>query len=148
MWLINSNEQLEDQQKGPRIEALKMTTEAYTQSPQTDTFKQVAVARPATIEHNGDCTLQVNDRDCTLEPSDHDCTLEVNRRAEDSNKEMVNQTPQAENQTEVDESGQGQLAVKKPRKIKQRPFTIACAVIGAIVVLIIIIVPSIIATRH
>lgn len=125
-----------------------MTTEAYEQPPATDTYKQVVVTQPqpATIEHNGDCTLQVNDRDCTLEPSDRDCTLEVNRRVQDSNKEMVDQTHQTGVQTEADESGQGQQA-SRPRK-RKNTFKITCGVITAIILIIVIIVPSIVATHH
>lgn len=130
-----------------------MTSEEHSQPPATDTYKQVAVAQPATIEHNGeDCMPQVNGRDCTLEPSDRDCTLEVNRRVEDSNKEAVGQTQtqahESGGQTEADETGnQGNLE-NTSRKSRRHRYSLICAVVAGFVLLIVIIVPSVVATKH
>ncbi|CAI7655941.1 unnamed protein product [Penicillium crustosum] len=107
-----------------------MTTEENTQQfppPTTDTYKQV------------------NGQDCTLETSDRDCTLEVDRRVEDSNKEAVNH-----NQVEADESGNGGPELSSPvqRKLRSHRKWYICGGVGIVVILIVIIVPTLIATKH
>ncbi|KAJ5359959.1 hypothetical protein N7517_009150 [Penicillium concentricum] len=132
-----------------------MTTEENPNqipSSTTDTYKEVKTARPTPIERdNGDCTLQVDDRDCTLETSDRDCTLETNgrdctlevdRRVDITNKEAVNI-----NHNQADESGGPGLSIPVQRKRRPHRKWFICGVSIA-VLLVIIIVPAVIATKH
>ncbi|KAJ6142672.1 hypothetical protein N7471_002125 [Penicillium samsonianum] len=88
-------------------------------------------------------SLETSDRDCTLEANDRDCTLEVDRRVEDTNKETVNHN-QAE--AEADESGgdPGLSTVQRKRRPHRKWFI--CGGVSIVVLLIIIIVPSVIAS--
>ncbi|KAJ5420164.1 hypothetical protein N7465_002683 [Penicillium sp. CMV-2018d] len=123
-----------------------MTTEENTPQfppPTSDTYKQVIAARPTPIERgNCDCTLQVDGRGCTLETSDRDCTLEVDRRVEDSNKESVNH-----NQAEADESGNGSPEPSTPVQRNWRRHR-QWYISGGAILLIVIVVPAIVATKN
>jgi hypothetical protein len=132
-----------------------------------DTYKEVAITSPlrahpplpSTIESStSDCTLQVNHEDCTLELSDRSLNLELNgmlkeRHVEtDIEKEAVNQEEQHESgpqragtgnasQLPYSESMTETGTVKRHRS-RRRQWIIAGAVLGVLVILTVIIVPS------
>jgi hypothetical protein len=138
-------------------EKYKVHHQRATTLPDADTFKEVAVPyprRPATIENGprDDCTLEVSDRDCTLEFSNRDCNLELNQYADDKHTE---QQAEAVTGNPVDESGrqstvdgkrdlelESVTGTVKRRRSYRRKWIIAGSVIGVVVILVVIIVPS------
>ncbi|KAJ5297921.1 hypothetical protein PENANT_c012G05937 [Penicillium antarcticum] len=135
-----------------------------------DTYKEVSVTSPLrshpppppTIESStSDCTLQVNHEDCTLELSDRSLNLELNgmpneKQVEtDIEKEAVDLAEQNEsgrqragtangngNSRPYSESLTETGTVKRHRKSHRRQWIIAGAVLGVLVLLTVIIVPS------
>ncbi|CAG7920159.1 unnamed protein product [Penicillium olsonii] len=148
-----------------------MSSETYkphhqrsTTLPDAGTAKETAVSpprRPATIENapRDDCTLEVSEKDCKLEFSDRQCNLELSQFIDDK---QINKEAEAGVDSQADESGQ-QFTVDgkgdiesdsvsgtvKRRTSNRRQWMIAGSVLGVIIVLVVIIVPSAIyGTRH
>ncbi|CAG8164180.1 unnamed protein product [Penicillium nalgiovense] len=136
--------------------------------PYPDTYKEVAASCPPrqTIEHSmsGDSTLQVSDRDCTLEFNDRDCNLELNQYADDKHTDK-----QAEagagfgagtaDRNQADASGRQSVAATEGKqdlesqsvtgtvmrhKSRRREWIIFGSAMVAVVLLVVIIVPSVI----
>jgi hypothetical protein len=126
--------------------------------PDADTYKEVAVPYPPrpTIEHslNDDCTLQVNDRDCTLEFSDRDCNLELRHYTDDKPTDkqaepgVGDQADASGRQSaiqakhEQDPELESVTGTVKRHRSHRREWIIFGSVLGTIVVLVVIIVPS------
>ncbi|KAJ5482362.1 hypothetical protein N7475_001174 [Penicillium sp. IBT 31633x] len=126
--------------------------------PDADTYKEVAVSYPPrpTIEHslNDECTLQVSDRDCTLEFSDRDCNLELHQYADDKPTDkpahagvgVGDQGNENERQSAADGKQDPELesvtGTVKRRKSHRREWIIFGSALGAVVLLVVIIVPS------
>lgn len=149
----------------------KMSSETYkphhqraTTLPDAGTFKEVAVPsprRPATVENapRDDCTLEVSDKDCTLEFSDQHCNLELNQYVDDK---QADKQAEAAVDSQADESARqsttdGKRDIEsdslsgtvKRRTSHRRQWIVAGSVLGVIVILVVIIVPSaILGTRH
>lgn len=123
-----------------------------------DTYKEIAAypSRP-TIEHslNDESTLQVSDKDCTLEFSDRDYNLELHQYADDKHTDKQaeagvgfgdqdegNERPATDGKQDPElESVTG--TIQRP-KSRRRGWIIFGSVLGAIVLLVVIIVPSVI----
>jgi hypothetical protein len=122
---------------------------------------------PPTIESStSDCTLQVNPEDCTLELSDRSLNLELNGMPDekhverDIEKEAVSQAEQHESGRQRAGTGNGTIngngntnsrpysesmtetGTVKRHKSHRRQWIIAGAVLGVLVLLVVIIVPS------
>lgn len=132
--------------------------------PYPDTYKEVAASYPPrpTIEQsmNSDCTLQVNDRDCTLEFSDRDCNLELNQYADDKHTDKhaeagVGVGAGSADGNRADASGRQSAADGKQdpeshsvtgtvrrHRARRREWVILGSALGAVVLLVVIIVPS------
>ncbi|KAJ5562205.1 hypothetical protein N7535_003339 [Penicillium sp. DV-2018c] len=140
--------------------------------PDADTYKEVAMPYPPrpTIEHSlsDDCTLQVNDRDCTLEFSSGDCNLALNQYPDDKRSGTVTPaepgvgagdyhqadgTPKAlqsarptpiehDAKHERDPEKESVTGTVKRRRSHRREWIIFGSVLGTIVVLVVVIVPS------
>ncbi|CAI7577001.1 unnamed protein product [Penicillium viridicatum] len=128
--------------------------------PRADTYKEVSASYPPgpTIERSmkDDCSLQVSDRDCTLEFSDRDCNLELNQYADDKHKHKQAEAgiePADGNQTEAigqqsaadrtqDPESQSVTGKVLRRKSRRREWIIVGSAFGAVVLLVVIIVPS------
>ena len=165
IWLTTQNRNI----AGGFI-SFKMFSETYkphhqraTTLPDAGTFKEVAVPsprRPATVENapRDECTLEVSDKDCTLEFSDRQCNLELNQYVDDKQADkqaeaVGSQADESARQSSVD--GKGDIesdsvsGTVKRRPSHRRQWIIAGSVLGVIVVLVVIIVPSaIFGTRH
>ncbi|CAG8885874.1 unnamed protein product [Penicillium egyptiacum] len=130
--------------------------------PYPDTYKEVAASYPLrqTIEHSvdGDSTLQVSDRDCTLEFSDRDCNLELNQYADDKHTDK-----QAEAGARAADGHQADASVRQSaaaadgkqdlesqsvtgtvmrHRSRRREWVIFGSAMVAVVLLVVIIVPS------
>ncbi|CAI7669743.1 unnamed protein product [Penicillium discolor] len=134
--------------------------------PRADTYKEVSASYPRspTIEHSvkDDCTLQVSDRDCTLEFSDRDCNLELNQYADDKHRDKQAEAgvePADENQEEAigkqsatdgrqDLESQSVTGTVMRHKSRRREWIIVGSALGAVVLLVVIIVPSVIFGTH
>ncbi|CAG7949825.1 unnamed protein product [Penicillium salamii] len=146
------------------FETYKPHHQRSTTLPDSGTFKETAAPpprRPATIENapRDDCTLEVSDKDCKLEFSDRQCNLELNQFVDDK---QTHKQAEAGIDSQADESGRqstvdGKRDIEsdsvsgtvKRRTSNRRQWIIAGSVIGVIVVLVVIIVPSaIFGTRH
>ncbi|KAF4770684.1 hypothetical protein N7455_007355 [Penicillium solitum] len=128
--------------------------------PRADTYKEVSASYPRspTIEHSmkDDCTLQVSDRDCTLEFSDRDCNLELNQYADDKHRDKQAEAgvePADGNQAEAigqqsaadqrqDLESQSVTGTVMRHKSRRREWIIVGSALGAVVLLVVIIVPS------
>lgn len=153
---------------GQLLEMEKMSLETHNSlrqnaptPPRANKYKEISVSppRPAS-EHSmkDDCTLQVDDRDCTLEFSDRDCNLELNQYADDKHIDKQAEAGAGDaNGNHAEASGQGSAAdgkqdlesqsvtgtVKRHRS-RRREWIIAGSALGAVVLLVVIIVPSVI----
>ncbi|KAJ5761959.1 uncharacterized protein N7511_005341 [Penicillium nucicola] len=135
-----------------------------------DTYKEVSVISPLrshpppTVESSAsDCTLQVNHEDVTLELSDRSLNLELNGMPDekydkaDIEKEAVDLTEQNQSGRQRAGTGNGNGTgnprpysesmtdtgtVMRHRKSHRRQWIIAGAILGVIVLLTVIIVPS------
>ncbi|KAF7524075.1 hypothetical protein PCG10_005979 [Penicillium crustosum] len=130
--------------------------------PRADRYKEVSLSYPQspTIEHSvkDDCTLQVSDRDCTLEFSDRDCNLELNQYANDKHRDKQAEAgvgPADENQADgigkqppaerkEDPESQSVTGTVMRHKSRRREWIIVGSALGAVVLLVVIIVPSVI----
>ncbi|KAJ5145542.1 uncharacterized protein N7515_000106 [Penicillium bovifimosum] len=128
--------------------------------PDADTYKEVAAPYPPrpTIEHslNDDCTLQVNDQDCTLEFSDRDCNLALSQYPDDKRAESgiaavaaAGNGGQADGRLsaieakhEQDPEIESMTGTVKRHRSHRREWIIFGSVLGTIVVLVVVIVPS------
>ena len=136
--------------------------------PYPDTYKEVAASYPSrqTIEHSmsGDSTLQVSDRDCTLEFVDRNCNLELNQYADDKHTDKLvgdgaGAGARAAERNQADVSGgqsteategkqdlesQSVTGTVMRHKSRRREWIIFGSAMVAVVLLVVIIVPSVI----
>ncbi|QQK46501.1 hypothetical protein Pdw03_1399 [Penicillium digitatum] len=127
--------------------------------PRADRYKEVSVPYPGpAIEYSAkeDCSLQVNDQDCTLEFSDRDCNLELNQYADEKHTDKQAEAgveAADENQTEtsrqrsaadgkLDPESQSVIGSVWRHRARRREWVIVGLVLGAVVLLVLIIVPS------
>ncbi|CDM30102.1 hypothetical protein PROQFM164_S02g000251 [Penicillium roqueforti FM164] len=144
----------------PSLETHNPLRQNAPSPPYPDTDKEVAVPYPPrpTIEHsmNENCTLQVNDRDCTLEFSDRDYNLELNQYVDDKHTDkQVEAAVGAADRGQGDESGrqsaadgkqdpesQSVIGTVRRHRPRRREWIIFGSALGAVVLMVVIIVPS------
>ncbi|KAJ5794369.1 hypothetical protein N7457_000968 [Penicillium paradoxum] len=133
--------------------------------PNADAYKEVAAPySPETITEdnlNDECTLQVSDKECTLEFSDRDYNLDLHQYTDN---EHTDKQAEAGLGIEDQEDGNGRQSTAdgkqdpelesvtgtvKSHKSRRREWIILGSALGAVVLLVVIIVPSVIfGIRH